>query len=200
MERVTHEEIEEEKMEEEKEIEKGKSLRSRVARKLFKSGQWLDIKSNRKTITSTAKNKYRFRSTADDENTLKETLSWNNTHSLAPVYPFHQKKTMEMDGVNEKLWLKTPWLRTSKDARDRRLHFCRWNCLFLFVFLALQNKIRSRCMRITITAIIITSCPSSSRIRLMNGRLIITILSHICIPLSSTPIHYSSLPCSVFLS
>ena len=36
MERVTSEEIEEEKMEEEKEV---KSLRSRVARKLFKSGQ-----------------------------------------------------------------------------------------------------------------------------------------------------------------
>ena len=39
MERVTNEEMEEEKMEEEKEMEKGKSLRSRVARKLFKSGQ-----------------------------------------------------------------------------------------------------------------------------------------------------------------
>ena len=35
MERVSNEEMEEEKMEEEKE---GKSLRSRVARKLFKSG------------------------------------------------------------------------------------------------------------------------------------------------------------------
>ena len=39
MERVTNEEIEEEKMEEEREIEKGKSFGSRVARKLFKSGQ-----------------------------------------------------------------------------------------------------------------------------------------------------------------